>query len=160
MARYPTGVTIVSAIADGGEPIGMVVGTFTSVSLDPPLVAFMPSRASATFNRMRPVDTFAVNVLSARMTEVRLSFAACEQRRRWAGVGWRPSPSGAPIIDGALAWVECGYESVRPAGDHYIVVGRVKALGAAASAPPMLFYQGEYGTFRDCRDLTRGLEIA
>ena len=159
MSHHPTGVAVAAATCDSGEPVGMVVGTFTSVSLAPPLVAFLPSRTSGTFARMRRTNSFSISVLSAQMDDVRRSFAAREQHQRWRGVRWHAAPSGAPVLDGAVAWVDCSYDSVHSAGDHYIVVGRVTCLGAAA-APPLVFHDGGYGTVEPRWPLERGLEIA
>jgi len=146
LGHYPTGVALVSAVTEEGRPIGMIVGSFTSVSLDPPLVAYLPMLASRTFEVMRRCNTFVVNVLGAEQENLCRRFAAPGEDK-WHGVGWRPSPSGAPILDGAVAWIECCTESITQAGDHYVVLGRVEQLEVQDAASPLLFFQGGYGRF-------------
>ena len=146
LGHYPTGVVVVTGIDAGGVPVGMVVGSFTSVSLDPPLVAFLPQRDSATFARLRTATSFCVNVLAADQEDLCRRFA---QRGvdKFEGVRWSGSPAGAPIIDGVVAWIECTYDTIREAGDHYIVLGRVTAMDVVRPSLPLLFFQGGYGRF-------------
>jgi flavin reductase (DIM6/NTAB) family NADH-FMN oxidoreductase RutF len=139
-------VAVVAATVADGRPVGMVVGTFTSVSLTPPLVAFMAGRSSRTFVGMRSSSSFAVSILAAGQDDVRRAFARCDQQRRWHGVAWRRSPSGAPIIEGVPAWVDCTWGSITPAGDHHVVLGAVTALGRGPSSPPLVFHEGRYVT--------------
>jgi len=146
LGHYPTGVALVTAVSDDGEPIGMVVGSFTSVSLDPPLVAYLPMKSSGTFARLREAGSFCVNVLGAEQEDSCRSFAR-RGEDKFAGVSWRPAPSGAPIVDGAVAWIDCTQASVTEAGDHYIVLGEVTSLGVEKPAAPLLFFQGGYGRF-------------
>lgn len=160
MSRYPTGVAVAASCMADGEPVGLVVGTFTSVSLTPPLVAFFPSRSSRTFTRMRSAASFAVSVLGVEHEDVRRAFARHDQARRWEHVGWSPGPAGAPVIDGALAWVECTWAGIDPAGDHFVVLGQVTALGAAASTSPLVFHEGRYATLGAAADPSRERESA
>jgi 3-hydroxy-9,10-secoandrosta-1,3,5(10)-triene-9,17-dione monooxygenase reductase component len=148
LGHFPTGVTVVTAHADGG-PVGLSIGSFTSVSLDPPLVGFLPARASQSWPLIRSVGRFCVNVLSAGQEELASLFAAPHDDR-FGEVRWRPAPfSGAPLLAGVAAWVDCEIEAVVPAGDHDFVLGRVHELGAAEPArPPLIFFQGEYRTTR------------
>ena len=146
MSHCPTSVVVVASTAADGGLVGMVVGTFTSVSLSPPLVAFMASRSSRTFTRMRSSSAFAVSVLAADQDDVRRAFGRSDQARRWHGVRWRRSPSGSPVIEGATAWVDCAWGGVMPAGDHHVVLGEVTALGAGSSRPPLVFHQARYVT--------------
>jgi flavin reductase (DIM6/NTAB) family NADH-FMN oxidoreductase RutF len=146
LGHYPTGVALVSAVTQQGRPIGMIVGSFTSVSLDPPLVAYLPMRTSRTFEVMRRSGTFVVNVLAAEQENLCRRFAGPGEDK-WHGVRWRPSPSGAPILDGAVAWIECSTDSITEAGDHYVVLGRVDHLEVQDAATPLLFFQGGYGRF-------------
>ena len=145
IGHYPTGVAVITAVTPAG-PQGMVVGSFTSVSLDPPLVAFMPERDSEAFEQLRTADSFCVNVLSAEQEQLcRLLASGCGDA--FADLSWRPAPSGAPIIDDVVAWIDCTYESVAEAGDHYVVLGRVGAVDVVKPALPLLFFQGGYGRF-------------
>src|ERR1700754_2445302 len=122
LGSYPTGVTVVTAIGADGAPAGMAVGSFTSVSLDPPLVAFLPDKSSTSFPKIRTASSFCVNVLAADQEPLCRAFAT-SGGDKFAGVGWSPTPSGAPCLDGAAAWIDCEFESVQEAGDHYLVIG-------------------------------------
>lgn len=144
LGHYPTGVALITATLDSGDQIGMVVGTFTSVSLDPPLVAFLPARGSRTFARLREADTFCVNVLAADQADVVVNWRGPES---FAGVRWRPSPSGAPILNDSVTWIDCAYHRIVEAGDHYIVLGEVRALEVQRPTCPLLFFQGGFGGF-------------
>lgn len=146
LSHHPTGVSIVTATASDGERIGMVVGSFASVSLDPPLISFMPARSSFTYARLRAATTFCVNMLAADQQELCARFASRTQDK-FAGVDARPTGRGGWILDGALAWVDCSVHEVVEAGDHDIVLGRVEALEVSGSAPPLVFFQGDYGGF-------------
>lgn len=146
LGNFPTGVVVVSSIAADGEPVGMVVGSFTSVSLDPPLVAYLPSVSSKSYARLRESGSFCVSVLSADQEAVCRRFAG-QDPDKFAGQSWTRAPSGNPILDGAVAWIDCEVVASHPAGDHDIVVGAVTALDAGAKGGPLLFFQGGYGGF-------------
>jgi flavin reductase (DIM6/NTAB) family NADH-FMN oxidoreductase RutF/DNA-binding IclR family transcriptional regulator len=146
LGHFPTGVAAITAIGADGAPVGMAVGSFTSVSLDPPLVAFLPDRGSTTFPRIREVGSFCVNVLAGDQESVCRSFAA-KGSDKYAGISWQPAGSGAPMLDGAVAWIDCDIDTIHDAGDHFIVVGRVRELQAETDRRPLLFFQGGYGRF-------------
>lgn len=146
LGHYPTGVAVVTAIGEDEKPAGMVVGSFTSVSLDPPLVAFMPTKQSGSWARLRTATRFAVNVLAADQEDVCRRFAS-RDIDKFAGIGWSTAPGGSPVLDGAVAWVECSYHDIVDGGDHWIVLGRVEALDVPRPALPLLFFQGGYGRF-------------
>lgn len=146
LGHYPTGVTAVTAIGDDGQPAGMAIGSFTSVSLDPPLIAFLPDRNSTSFSRIRTARSFCVNVLAEDQENVCRTMAS-GRHDKFASLNWSPSPSGAPRLDGVVAWIDCDLESVADAGDHYLVMGRVRELHAHAERAPLLFFQGGYGRF-------------
>lgn len=146
LGHYPTGVAVVTAIGERGEPIGMVVGTFSSVSLDPPLVAFFPMSGSRSFALIREAPTFCINVLASDQEPLCRQLAT-RGENKFDGVGWRPAPLGSPILDGAVSWIECSFDDIREAGDHYIVLGRVLDFSVARSTLPLLFFQGGYGRF-------------
>ena len=151
LGHYPTGVTVVTAIGEDGQPEGMVVGSFTSVSLDPPLVAFLPASNSGSWARLRRAGRFCVNILGADHEQLCRQFAARRSDKdsgdKYAGVRWTPAPTGSPIIDGAVAWIDCETETIHTAGDHDIVIGRVLDLDSADEGLPLLFFQGGYGSF-------------
>lgn len=146
LGHYPTGVTVVTAVDGDGRPVGMAVGSFTSVSLDPPLVAFLPDKGSTSFPRIRGASSFCVNVLSAEQEHVCRAFAAKGQDK-FGGLSWRAAASGAPILDGVVAWIDCEFEAIYETGDHYIVIGKVRGLDVASQGMPLLFFQGGYGHF-------------
>ena len=146
LGHYPTGVAVVTGCDAQGSPVGMVVGTFSSISLDPPLVSFSPQRTSSTFALLRDCETFCVNVLASDQEGLCRQMAT-GGAHKFDQVGWSPGPFGAPVIDDVVAWVECAWEQVIEAGDHYIVLGRVLDLAVPRAAPPLLFFQGGYGKF-------------
>lgn len=146
LGHYPTGVAVVTGVMDGGGPVGMVVGTFSSVSMDPALVAFYPMSTSRSFAQLRTADAFCVNVLASDQEAFCRRFASAGESK-FDGVEWRPGLLGAPILEGAVSWIECTFEDIREAGDHYIVLGRVVDLGVQRSTLPLLFFQGGYGRF-------------
>src|SRR3954452_17888967 len=146
MGHYPTGVAVVTALAEDGNPAGMVVGTFSSVSLDPPLIAFFQSVTSGSFAQVRTARSFCVNVLASDQEQLcrRLATGGAG---KFDGVRWRPGPLGSPILEDAVSWIECTFEDIREAGDHFIVLGRVHELAVERSTLPLLFFQGGYGRF-------------
>jgi flavin reductase (DIM6/NTAB) family NADH-FMN oxidoreductase RutF len=146
LGHFPTGVTIITAIDEAGQPAGFAVGSFTSVSLDPPLVAFLPALSSTTFPKVREAASFCVNVLGADQEDVCRLFAT-PGADKFATLGWSAAPSGAPVIDGASAWLDCTIDTIHAAGDHLIVVGRVHDLGVVHPDPPLVFFRGGYGRF-------------
>ena len=146
LGHYPTGVAVVTAVAGDGPPVGMVVGTFSSVSLDPPLIAFFPAGSSSSFKQLRTARSFAVNVLAADQEALCRQFAV-SGGDKFDGVRWRPWPLGSPVLEGAVSWIECTFEEIREAGDHYIVLGLIHALAVERSTLPLLFFQGGYGQF-------------
>jgi len=144
LGHLPTGVTVVTASTPDG-PVGLSIGSFTSVSLDPPLVGFLPAESSQSWPRIRAVGRFCVNVLGDGQEELARLFAAPHDDR-FDAVRWRRAPfSDAPLLDGVVAWVDCEIESVVPAGDHHFVLGRVHELGSGrAGAEPLVFFRGDY----------------
>ncbi|WP_280270540.1 flavin reductase family protein [Nocardia wallacei] len=146
LSQYPTGVVVIGAVIPGEQPAALTIGSFSSVSLDPPLIAFYPDKSSASWPKIRQQQRFSVNVLSAQQEDVCRRFAR-KGSDKFAGVPWRPAPSGAPIIDGAAAWLDCELYDVQEAGDHYLVFGRVVAMDADSNQSPLLFFRGGYGCF-------------
>lgn len=153
LGNFPTGVTVVTAMA-GPDPVGFTIGSFTSVSLDPPLVGFLPQTNSETWAAMAPSGRFCVNVLSADQADLCWKFAkSSHDTGRFADVDWQLSPGGSPILDGAVAWIDCTVAEVHEMGDHYFVLGAVTALEAASGASgdadpaPLLFFRGGLGRF-------------
>jgi 3-hydroxy-9,10-secoandrosta-1,3,5(10)-triene-9,17-dione monooxygenase reductase component len=143
LGHVPTGVVVVTAV-DSGEPVGLAVGTFVSVSLRPPLVAFLPASTSTSFPRIRAAGTFCVNVLTVEQQHVCRAFAT-PGGDKFANLRWHPTPAtGAPRLSGAAAWIDCRIASIHEAGDHFIVLGEVLDLAATVAATPLLFHRGQY----------------
>lgn len=145
MGHYPTGVAVVTGTVDG-EPVGMVVGTFSSVSMDPPLVAFMPQVGSRTWDRLALARDLCINVLAHDQLELCRTMAV-PRHDKFDGVAWHPSAAGAPVLDEAVVHVHCRQESVVPAGDHWIVLCAVDSMEVTRPVTPLLFFQGGYGGF-------------
>ena len=150
LGLFASGVTVVTTISDG-EPIGMTCQSFSSVSLEPPLVMFCPAKTSRAWPRMQRAGYFCVNILSADQAEISNAMAT-KGSDKYDGIGWRPAATGAPLLDGVLGYVDCTVHSVHEAGDHYVVLGRVKELDFAPGvehgdgAKPLLYFRGGYDT--------------
>ncbi|MEV4054169.1 3-hydroxy-9,10-secoandrosta-1,3,5(10)-triene-9,17-dione monooxygenase reductase subunit [Amycolatopsis sp. NPDC049688] len=150
LGHFCTGVTVVTG-RDGDTLAGFACQSFAALSLDPPLVLFCPARTSRTWPVLAAAGRFAVNVLAEDQQEVSAVFGA-RGEDKFARVGWTPAPSGAPLLDGALTWIDCALEAVHEAGDHYVVIGRVTALGGPSDARPLLFHRGRYAVTEPARD--------
>jgi len=147
LGHFPTGVTVITTIGPDGAPAGLAVGSFTSVSLDPPLVAFLPARSSSTWRAIEEQGRFCVNILAEDQEDISRVFATSGSDK-FRGVGWRPSgASGSPILSGVLAWIDCRIESVFDGGDHHVVLGRVVELAVERETGPLIFFRGGYGRF-------------
>ena len=144
LGHFATGVTIVTALEEG-VPVGFSCQSFYALSLDPPMVALAPARTSTSWPRIRQAGAFCVNILGEHQEAMCRAFAM-SGGDKFAGVGWKPGVTGAPVIDGSLAVVECELGDIFEGGDHEIVIGRVVALGASEGAP-LLFYRGGFGRF-------------
>jgi flavin reductase (DIM6/NTAB) family NADH-FMN oxidoreductase RutF len=144
LGRLPTGVALVTAIAPDGEPAGLIVNSLASVSLAPPMVSFSPSRSSLTWARMRGAGRFGVSVLG-RWHEGFARRAASPGADRFAGIDWVPGRTGVPLVADALASLECEVVGAHPAGDHWIVVGRVDELRTSGAEDPLIFFSGAFG---------------
>jgi 3-hydroxy-9,10-secoandrosta-1,3,5(10)-triene-9,17-dione monooxygenase reductase component len=145
MGHFATGVTIVTAV-DGGEPVGMACNSFSSVSLDPPLVLFSAASTSSTWPRIQAAGAWCVNFL-AEDGEGLCRLFATPGADRFGTTAWAPGVTGAPVLGDAIAYAECDAEAEYPGGDHVIVVGRVRRLGYRVDSKPLLFYRGGYGRF-------------
>ncbi|MFF9567398.1 flavin reductase family protein [Streptomyces sp. NPDC014685] len=157
LGHFASGVTVVTAPAPDGEggPAGFACQSFASLSLDPPLVAFMVARTSTTWPRIARAGVFCVNVLGADQGALCRGFAV-SGADKFAGVAYGAAPvTGSPLLDSVPAWIDCRIHAVHTGGDHLIVVGRVEALGAAGAADgtgpegagPLLFHRGTFGRF-------------
>lgn len=148
LGHFATGVTVVTAHDEDG-PAGFACQSFASLSLDPPLVAFMVARTSTTWPRIGRAGSFCVNVLGAHQGELCRGFAV-SGADKFAGVAYDAAPvTGSPRLDGAPAWIDCTLQTVHTGGDHLIVVGRVEALGATEDGAPLIFHRGTFGRLAD-----------
>ena len=143
LGQFATGVTIITAM-DGDEPAGVAANSFTSVSLDPPLVLFCVGRSSSTWPRIERARKFAVNILGDHQEEVCQLFAQ-KGADRFGQTEWHVSVGGSPVLHDCLAYLDCEFWAEYDGGDHIIVVGRVLDLGINHDAGPLVFYQGQYG---------------
>jgi flavin reductase (DIM6/NTAB) family NADH-FMN oxidoreductase RutF len=144
LGMFPTGVTVVTARSARGRQIGVTVNSFTSVSLDPPLVLFNLSVSLASLSELLRADTFAVNVLTDRQSELSARFARA-QTDKWASASSRPGrATTCPVLVPHLAVFECSRYAAHEAGDHVIVIGRVLHFECNESASPLLFFRGRY----------------
>lgn len=141
LGHFVTGVTVVTG-AHRGDPAGFTCQSFSSVSLDPPLVLLCPGRTSTSWPKVSASGRFAVNVLAQGQAAVARQFAA-SGGDKFAGIPWRAGPrTGAPILAGIVAWLECEIAAVHESGDHWIVVARVLALDAV-DREPLTFFRGQ-----------------
>ncbi|MBP2708260.1 flavin reductase family protein [Microbispora sp. RL4-1S] len=146
LGRFATGVTVITttAVQDAGtRPVGMTVNSFASVSLDPPLILFCVSRVSRLHSIFASARTFAVNILGESQTRLSGQFAR-PGFDRFGQARTVRGRSGAPLLDGALATIECAVEKVIGAGDHDIVLGRVLVAEESGAGTPLIFYGGAY----------------
>jgi len=143
LGRFASGVTVVTSTS-AGEPVGMTCQSFSSVSLDPPLVLFCPARTSRAWPRIQQSGHFCVNLLAHDQSELS-NVMASRSTDKFAGLSWRPSPAtGSPLFEGVLGYVDCTIHAVHEAGDHFIVVGEVLELDSTDAPHPLLFFQGQY----------------
>ncbi len=146
LGQFCTGIVIATGAVDG-EPAGFAAQSFVSLSLDPPLVALCPAKTSSSWPRIRAAGSFCINMLGADQQDVCNVFAR-SGGDKFARIPWRVGATGAPILDGIIAYVECDLTAEHDAGDHTIAVGRVKDLAILDdSRGPLLFFRGQYGDF-------------
>lgn len=146
LGHFPTGVTVITAI-DDGVPVGMAIGSFASLSLDPPQVLFCAGHSSSSWPKVRAAGSFCVNLLAEDQEDVCRVFAS-KAEDKFAEIGWKHSGNGAPQLGGILGYIDCTLENVIPSGDHDIAVGAVTDLGVLHEGGPLLFFRGGYGRFQ------------
>lgn len=141
LSRFASGVTIVT-VAAGGHLHGMTASSFAAVSLDPPLVLVSLELSSRTRELILEVGEFAVNVLASEQESVARTFATAEARD-FERLAHRRGRLGAPLLDGALAWIECRVHDVVKGGDHDVILGLVEAA-AATEGEPLIYFRRSY----------------
>lgn len=144
LARFATGVAVVTGLGPDGTPVGLTVSSFASVSLDPPLVAWGLARRSRQGAAFRVGAALAINVLGEGQEALSRRFAGGPQAERFAGVGWRPGLGGAPLLEGCLASFEGIIRRRITAGDHWLLLCAAQRF-AWRDGPPLLFFASRYG---------------
>jgi flavin reductase (DIM6/NTAB) family NADH-FMN oxidoreductase RutF len=143
MGHFATGVTIVAGRHPDGAPCGLTVNSVASVSLHPLLVLVCLDRAAASHDGIVDGRAFAISVLSSRDEDLARRFSAGSRTERFQDLPHRVAVTGSPVLEGALAWLDCEVRDVHIAGDHSIVVGEVVAC-AVGEGDPLVFYRGDY----------------
>jgi 3-hydroxy-9,10-secoandrosta-1,3,5(10)-triene-9,17-dione monooxygenase reductase component len=144
---FASGITVVTTVSNG-SPVGMTCQSFSSVSLEPPLVLFVPARTSRAWPVIQRTGRFCVNVLASDQEHISTQMAS-KGTDKFAGIEWRPAEvTGSPVLEGTLAHLDCTIHAVHEAGDHYVVIGRVEHLATAdgAAEEPLLYFRGRYRT--------------
>lgn len=144
LSCFPTGVAVATTMSRTGEPIGMTISSFNSVSMQPPLILWSIALEAACLEHFRQTDKFAINILSATQTDISHTFAFADDR--FAKTNWYPSALGLPLIEGVVAVLECTVWARYDGGDHEIIIGEICAL-AHNDAAPLLYGLGEFKTF-------------
>lgn len=139
---FATGVTVVTTLGDGGAPVGLVVNSFSSVSLDPPQILWSIALSAPSRGAFARHPGFAVNVMGAEAKDETLGFAR-PSADKFAGVDWAPGVHGVPVLGAALATLECEVEQRIISGDHEIFIGRVVKIDARDGAP-LIFHRGQF----------------
>jgi 3-hydroxy-9,10-secoandrosta-1,3,5(10)-triene-9,17-dione monooxygenase reductase component len=144
LGQFCTGITIITTMQDD-VPSGFACQSFAALSLDPPLVLFCPTKMSRSWQAIEASGRFCVNVLTEQQRDICARFGSRDPDK-FAGVDWHPSPLGSPVIDNALAHIDCTVHSVHDGGDHFVVFGAVQSLSQVPTVKPrpLLFYRGEY----------------
>jgi len=145
LGSFPTGVTIVTLRDGAGGPHGLTVNSFSSLSLDPPLILWCLDSRSETAALFEAGYPFLVNILGSSQTDLALRFAR-SGIDRFDGTDWSEGPGGLPLLRGAVSWLDCATEDVHIGGDHHIIIGRVKRY-RRGQGNPLIFSKGRYGTF-------------
>lgn len=146
LGHYPTGVVAVTGVSPQGAPLAMVAGTFSSVSLDPPLVMFMPTKGSVTYAALRESPVFCINVFAHDQSSETRTLSQRDPDK-FDKVAWTMSEQGVPQIENAVAFIHCSRVQEIDAGDHYIVLCEVNDVEVARPVNPLVFFQGGYGGF-------------
>jgi flavin reductase (DIM6/NTAB) family NADH-FMN oxidoreductase RutF len=146
LGLFATGVTVVTAVRPNGEPVGATANSFTSVSLDPPLLLWCLARSSSTLEAFGIGAEFAVHVLAHDQRELALHFARRAREKFEVDPHWRAHPMPPHVAD-VLCRFECRVSAHHPGGDHVIIVGEVLSLEFPGRAPPLAFFRGRFGRF-------------
>lgn len=143
MARFATGITVVTTRAKNGMPVGVTINSFTSVSLRPPLVLFCIGTQAKSKKAFADASVFAVNILSDRQEELSRHFAS-QKASDWNDLSWAYGDHGCPVLAGTLGWLVCEKTDMRKAGDHHIILGKVTDLAIGKTSKPLLYFGSKY----------------
>ncbi|HEX5723897.1 MAG TPA: flavin reductase family protein [Longimicrobiaceae bacterium] len=147
MGHFATGVAVVTSMRDDGTPCGLTANALASVSLNPTLVLVCVEKNSDSHRCIAAHGAFAVNVLAEGGGEtIARRFATYGVGDKFAGLAFHAERTGAPVLDEALAWMDCRVTEHLPGGDHTVFLGEVLAA-AAVEGTPLLYYRGGYGRF-------------
>ncbi|MEQ8858547.1 MAG: flavin reductase family protein [Pseudomonadales bacterium] len=146
LGHFCTGVVIATGCVDG-EPAGFAAQSFSSVSLDPPLVLLCPAKTSTSWPKLRESGSFCINILAADQKPVCDVFAQ-SGIDKFAALRWHAGVTGSPVLEGVLAYVDCDLHAEHDAGDHTVVLGRVRDVKIIEpEGSPLLFFRGAYGRY-------------
>jgi len=140
---FATGVTVVTCLTADGTPTGLTVNSFTSVSLDPPLLLVCLAKAAASASPLIEATHFAVNVLQTGQQPASIRFSTRDEDR-FGATPWACGEAGAPILNDSLGVFECERHAVHDGGDHHILVGQVIKASFDAALDPLLYFRGRY----------------
>lgn len=144
LGTFATGVTVISILDVQGNPRGMTVNSFSSVSLDPPLILWCLAFNTPDFTAFRDAEYFAVNILAESQVAISERLASLDQDK-FTDIDFTPGLAKVPLINGCAAALECRREATYPGGDHVIILGRVERLHHAGLSP-LVFYASRYRT--------------
>ncbi len=146
MRQWATGITLVTSAHDGDSPHGMTVTSFTSVSLDPPLIVVSLENSSRTYQLVKQTGVFAVSILRQDQQDLAERFAGRipDDRDRFHGIPYRQASSGAPIPEGILAYLDCRLVETHPVGTHTLFIGEVVEGTVEGQGSPLLYYNRGY----------------
>jgi flavin reductase (DIM6/NTAB) family NADH-FMN oxidoreductase RutF len=145
LGLLPTGVVAITGLTNDGKPMGFVVGTFQSLSLEPALVTFCVDKSSSTWPALRSLGRFTANMLSIEQLNVCKALAR-KGDDKFRGIDYEESAIGTPRIINSTAWIDCKVLSEVVAGDHYMIVGSVSAMDAG-TGDALMFRGGKFGEF-------------
>lgn len=140
---FPSGVTAVCGLGEGGEPVGMAASSFISVSLDPPLVAICIQQTSTSWPRLRQLDRIGLSVLAEGQDRECISLSA-KGTDRFAAIDWSVTADGALFVQGASAWLDCAQYREVTAGDHLIVLLRIHLTRTDSTVAPLVFHASRF----------------
>jgi 3-hydroxy-9,10-secoandrosta-1,3,5(10)-triene-9,17-dione monooxygenase reductase component len=149
LGHYPSGVTVVTSCTETG-PVGFTCQSFHSLSLEPPMIVLLVSKASSSWPRIQLAGSFCVNILGESQASLCGKFAA-SGTAKFKGVSWTSSPTGSPMLDGCSAWVDCELSRQYDGGDHLIVTGNVHGMAYDPDIAPLVFHRGAFRTLSDRR---------